>query len=1077
MSQYIPGVVDYVPQIQPYKPNLNFYQQVLETKNAQYQQGYDKLSSLYGNLLESPMLRDENIDLRNKFFNDIGAQISKISGLDLSLSQNVDAASKIFQPLTDNKYILKDMAYTKRAYNELQRGENFRNCTDEKKCGGKYWDGGIRAIQYQMADFAKSTADESLGFDAPKFTPYVNVPEKAMKFAKEMGFETTPPPTMSPDGRFLVTTTNGVTMIPSLTSAFLSVFQNDQSAVDYYRTQAYLERKDFIAQNAEKYGSDVDAERYYLTEMGQSLFADNDAKAKQAAQEADEADLKSKVVDQQIKSRGIDPNNKNDQKLAATHKQTQVDKLIAIASQEYYDNTKNEADPQTLVGSDIITERSRIDNAMANSMFSGDLYNAAASYAMLTAKTDIEVNQYALAGFEHSLALDRMDKQFILDMEKAKRTAALDILKDNYKSNKEKDALGKSNDVLSNEWIPEVIANGGKSTIARDPNLQGTDQNEQYIFGSGVQQTSKALMQEVYSRLETIIKTDIGKTVGNGIIVTKETKEQAQQYKAKLLGWSWKNEQKSNKSSSYVSPEDKAMNLLTVVPNVASALYKGLFGDKESVEAPTTYNGGYLDENGKLIEIDKSTSFTDGNNKNNWYYTTKNIEKALETDPVLLNMIGVDKTLIGKVNVHKNAVQNYNAAEEILGFNVEGVKGVVDRNYMNSIINSVVASSHQEYAQEILKNNFVKNNRVVSKEEFIKDYENNWSPTRRSIGENFLLDAAPFGFLFSDRYESDKTEAAALYDAYSETFSSVYNQEDGFNTFADQKSLKYGHVKTVGGAGAYVEKQPITIPLVDSAYPGDLGAQHFMGFMKDFESVMRTDANLFVINKDGKEIDADALSDLTGFTDGLSDRVDSRSVEALNKIANDLRSGKKITDEDRARFSFTVHPNIGGDLSKVGFTVRLNSEFRGKNQGGENTYGSTKGLTSDAITVVMDKSDMSPNNEAYQQTQRTQYDLLMEAYDEINITGYEEYGGTAQIKRNPYGPGYEIKRSYKYFDDNGNLMTYEPSPDYSDPNATAGLVAQTAIQSLEKVYTDVKSTADALRQINPNIIKDPSQLR
>jgi hypothetical protein len=101
----------------------------------------------------------------------------------------------------------------------------------------------------------------------------------------------------------------------------------------------------------------------------------------------------------------------------------------------------------------------------------------------------------------------------------------------------------------------------------------------------------------------------------------------------------------------------------------------------------------------------------------------------------------------------------------------------------------------------------------------------------------------------------------------------------------------------------------------------------------------------------------------------------------------------------------------------------------------------------------------------------------MEAYDEINITGYEEYGGTAQIKRNPYGPGYEIKRSYKYFDDNGNLMTYEPSPDYSDPNATAGLVAQTAIQGLQKVYTDVKSTADALRQINPNIIKDPSQLR
>ena len=157
MSQYIPGVIDYVPQIQPYKPDLNFYQKVLETKNAQYKEGYNKLSALYGQLLESPMLRTENIELRNKFFNDIGNQIKKISSMDLSMPQNVESASKVFQPLIDNKYILKDMAYTQRAYSALEKGQRLK---DDPESQGQYWEGGIRAIQYQMSDFAKSTAPD-----------------------------------------------------------------------------------------------------------------------------------------------------------------------------------------------------------------------------------------------------------------------------------------------------------------------------------------------------------------------------------------------------------------------------------------------------------------------------------------------------------------------------------------------------------------------------------------------------------------------------------------------------------------------------------------------------------------------------------------------------------------------------------------------------------------------------------------------------------------------------------------------------------------------------------------------------
>ena len=95
MATYIQGVTDYIPQIQPFKPDLNFYQGVLETKQAQYQAGYDKISNMYGTLLNSELSRGDNIERRDEFFNKIQSNIQKISSLDLSRSENVNAASNI----------------------------------------------------------------------------------------------------------------------------------------------------------------------------------------------------------------------------------------------------------------------------------------------------------------------------------------------------------------------------------------------------------------------------------------------------------------------------------------------------------------------------------------------------------------------------------------------------------------------------------------------------------------------------------------------------------------------------------------------------------------------------------------------------------------------------------------------------------------------------------------------------------------------------------------------------------------------------------------------------------------------
>jgi len=208
MATYLQGVTDYIPQIQPFKPDLNFYQGVLETKQAQYKAGYDQLNNIYGTMLNSELSRTDNNERRDQFFNKIQTDIQKISGLDLSRNENVEAAQKVFQPIIDDKYILKDMSFTKTYRREQGKADAFMNCTDEKKCGGKYWEGGVRALDYQRQDFMDADIDQSLGYQNPTYTPYVNVYKKAMDFAKDMGFDTKTV-SWSEDGRYMITKTNG----------------------------------------------------------------------------------------------------------------------------------------------------------------------------------------------------------------------------------------------------------------------------------------------------------------------------------------------------------------------------------------------------------------------------------------------------------------------------------------------------------------------------------------------------------------------------------------------------------------------------------------------------------------------------------------------------------------------------------------------------------------------------------------------------------------------------------------------------------------------------------------------------
>lgn len=256
MATYQPGVTDYISQIQPTEPNLAFDAQILQTKQTKFDANHQKISELYGSILNSAMSRNDNIVARDQFVKNINNDIVKMAGMDFSLDENVDAAANVFQAIYNNDHIVKDMVWTKNFQNEKSRGQALRNCVDPDKCGGQAWEQGDQYMEYKLKEFKDATNDESLGFENVEYIPYTNMMDKAMKYAKDNKLE------ISSDqliGNYMVTTKNGPQAYGPLAELFTNLYANDPKLLKQYEAQAYVNRKNNVGSIMSETGLDENA--------------------------------------------------------------------------------------------------------------------------------------------------------------------------------------------------------------------------------------------------------------------------------------------------------------------------------------------------------------------------------------------------------------------------------------------------------------------------------------------------------------------------------------------------------------------------------------------------------------------------------------------------------------------------------------------------------------------------------------------------------------------------------------------------------------------------------------------------
>ena len=411
MATYLQGVTDYIPQFQPFQPDLNFYNNVLQTKQTQYDSNYKQLNKVYGNYFYADLTHGDNIQRKEELLKNIDVSLKKVSGLDLSLEQNVTQATQVFKPFYEDQYLMKDMAFTKNYSAQRSRAEGLKNSTDEKM-RAQYWDDGVAALDFQREEFKESAIGDTLGIANASYTNYVNVQEKAMKLTKEAGLSIESVD-FSPDGKYIVTTKNGEQLMEPLSKLLESQLGSDPAIQEVYKTQAYVNRKSFAAQNAAQFGGDKNAAEMNYLETNFNRLKEQQQRRFESLQD-DSKSYDSRITDlqSQINKGNKDPDLPKELARLQQGKQINDDVLARVQK----DNDTLKTDQSTATTStgfvnpygDVKSLRWKVDSAMASTLMEKDLDESAQIFAFRDAKQSMVADPFAVSAQNHSYRMQEV---------------------------------------------------------------------------------------------------------------------------------------------------------------------------------------------------------------------------------------------------------------------------------------------------------------------------------------------------------------------------------------------------------------------------------------------------------------------------------------------------------------------------------------------------------------------------------------------------------------------------------------------------------------------------------------------
>jgi hypothetical protein len=409
MATYLQGVTDYIPDYQPFQPDLNFYGNLMQTKQTQYDSNWKSLNNLYGSLYGADLTHDMNIKKKDELLKQIDFNLKRVSGLDLSLEQNVNQAMQVFRPFYEDKYLMKDMAWTKNWKNTYESAQALGTSQDEKQ-RKQHWNIGIQGLELRRQMFKDASLEETLGMENAKYTPFVNATQEYMDLAKKYNVGAVQ---QLPDksGLYLVRKKNGELILPTLQNLFLAEYGNRPDIQDMYREKAFVERMNYAYQNKDKFGSTLEAEKDYIKTKYDYIKTYAEQRNSKAQDELNTAsDLKANL-EKDVKSGDVRPQQNNYGK--SLEELFAVNTAVANETEKLNNQVNDKQSTGSVQGynedilSDIALARLKVDAGYASIEAEQDIMRASNNYATINMEVEYKPNPIGLEYLRHSHAQQR----------------------------------------------------------------------------------------------------------------------------------------------------------------------------------------------------------------------------------------------------------------------------------------------------------------------------------------------------------------------------------------------------------------------------------------------------------------------------------------------------------------------------------------------------------------------------------------------------------------------------------------------------------------------------------------------
>ena len=418
MATFLKGEKNFYPEIKSFTPDYKFLSATLDARESKYLSGWEAANDTYSRMY-SDLSQEENRQFQKQFIEDLTPKLQKISGLDFSIQQNVNAAKGVFAPFFEDERVVKDIVYTSTYKDQLRYASQLANSADFE-VRQKFNPIAMEAMQFRMQEFQEADRAATLGMALPKFVEDADLVRTAKEYLKEKGLTMTVeyPSFGDKDGKgagnFLITDKNGKLIEGLARNMIMTDLLDDPRVRQWYDTRTYVESMRF-ANNA------LEAGGVQSKQEGLQLWASEQLKVLEEINFNQQEDLK-KDIDKRRNatvtwesvrgSSGLLPAEKTiveNNKSAVEQLQADLDRKLQgseFLSMKDVDNTASLSKAYAMLGQQYMMQ---------------DTMEAARQYAYLDSSTDLEVNDLRQDELNHKYELNEIKTRAYFESEQSKQ--------------------------------------------------------------------------------------------------------------------------------------------------------------------------------------------------------------------------------------------------------------------------------------------------------------------------------------------------------------------------------------------------------------------------------------------------------------------------------------------------------------------------------------------------------------------------------------------------------------------------------------------------------------------------------